>query len=729
MFQTLTAPPLTLETALTDAVGDAAAKKLKTLGLVTVEDLISHWPRRWRERGEEIDLALVPDGDPATASVLVRSTFLKKMRNGRQMYVCKCITTHGRELEVSIFSPWQAKKDGIVEGARVTFSGKVKSFRGKRQMSSPEYFLETADGPSSTDLAGTIVPIYPATAKASSEFIWEQMLAVLDQVGPMEDHLPLHLLVERDLPGYDWAVRTMHQPSSIEDANKARHRLTYDEAFSVQLSLALRRHGAEAIPTRPLPGAVAGLRAAFDARLPFELTPGQASAGEKLADAMNSTRPMNALVLGEVGSGKTVVAMRIMLQAIDSGSQAVFLAPTEVLAAQHYEGLSKMVEGLDVRVALLTGSMPARQRKEIEYAISQGDVDLIVGTHTLLNTKAGFHRLGLVVVDEQHRFGVAQRDQLRAQPMPPHQLVMTATPIPRTMAMTVYGDLDVISLDGLPGGRKPITSVVVPSQNPVWANRVWTRMGEEIAQGRQVFIVASLIDHGDEEAAVTAKTQALPNPDSENVDTLWADESVNTVPALSIYDLETQARQRLPHARVGVLHGKMEPEEKNDIMSRFSAGDVDILVSTTVIEVGVNVPNATVMAIWDADRFGIAQLHQLRGRVGRGGHAGLCLLVTATPDEHPARVRLDQVAGTLDGFKLAEADLKNRREGDILGTGQSGKSRFKFLDLTSGSRLIGQARKDADQIIRDDPALRSNPALATWLHETLGEAAGNLGRA
>lgn len=728
MFQTLTAAlPLTLQTPLVDAVGAAAAKKLKTLGLVTVEDLISHWPRRWRERGEEIDLALVPDGEPATASVLVRSAFLRKMRNGRQMYICKCITSHGRELEVSIFSPWQAKKDGIVEGARVTFSGKVKSFRGKRQMSSPEYFLETEGGPSSSDLAGTIVPVYPATAKASSEFVWEQVTTVLEQVGPLEEHLPIDLLIDRDLPGYDWAVRTMHQPSSVEDANKARHRLTYDEAFSVQLSLALRRHGAEAVPTRPLPGAVAGLRAAFDARLPFELTPGQASAGEKLAEAMNSTRPMNALVLGEVGSGKTVVAMRAILQAIDSGSQAVFLAPTEVLAAQHYEGLAKMVEGLDIRVALLTGSMPARQRKEIDYAIAQGDVDLIVGTHTLLNTKAGFYRLGLVVVDEQHRFGVAQRDQLRSQQMPPHQLVMTATPIPRTMAMTVYGDLDVISLDGLPGGRKPITSVVVPAQNPVWAKRVWERMGEEITQGRQVFIVASLIDHAETPDAKTTPT--ITSPDSENVDTLWADESVNTVPALSVYDLETQAREHLPHARVGVLHGKMEPEEKNDIMSRFSAGEVDILVSTTVIEVGVNVPNATVMAIWDADRFGIAQLHQLRGRVGRGGHAGLCLLVTATPEEHPARVRLDQVAGTLDGYKLAEADLKNRREGDILGTGQSGKSRFKFLELTSGSRLIGQARKDADKIIHDDPALRSNAALATWLRDTLGEAAGNLGRA
>ena len=722
-METVTLTPLTLDAPLEDAVGAENAARLNTLGLSTVQDLITYWPRKWRERGTDIDLALIPDGEPATVRVTIESLKETSLRNNprRRFLTARCVTPHGRTLEASFFSPWKARQDGIKQGAEVTFSGKVKTFKGTRQMSNPEYVFDSEVG---EDMAGTIVSIYPATAQATSPWIAEQITEVLDSIGTLVDPVPGYLLFDQELPGYNWAVRQVHRPDSIENAELAKKRLTYDEALAVQLSLAIRRYGSKSTPTRALPPIPNGLRVEFDRRLPFELTAGQASAGEKIATAMNSTTPANALVLGEVGSGKTVVALRAILQAVDAGAQAAFIAPTEVLATQHYEGLVKSLEGLDINIALFTGNSTkgAAARRELEADIAAGRIDLVVGTHVLTNGKTKFDNLGLVVVDEQHRFGVAARDALRRQAIPPHMVVMTATPIPRTLAMTVYGDLDVVALDGLPAGRQPIRTVVIPTMKEAWVARLWEVINEEIAAGRQAFIVASLIDAADRPA----------DADDETVNTQWDDESETSTPALplSVSELVEAVRVNLPHVRVGMLHGRMDAETKRVTMEQFNGGELDVLVSTTVIEVGVNVPNATVMAIWDADRFGIAQLHQLRGRVGRGEHAGLCLLVTNTPDEHSSRQRLDTVAGTLDGHKLAVADLKTRREGDILGTGQAGRSQFKLLDLTSGARLIGAARKDAEALIKADPALRGHYVLAQWLRDLIGdEAAANLARA
>ena len=715
---------LTLDTPVSDVLGERAAKRLETVSIHTVEDLLTYWPRKWRERGEDIDIALVPDGEPATVRAVILSVTEHGMKNNprRRMLIAKCRTIHDRQVDVSFFNPWQVRKQGIRSGVAVTFSGKVKTIRKSngaavRTMSSPEFILD--DEEITDDIAGTVVPVYPASAKAPTEWIHEQIVTVLDLTSTLLDPVPAHILMDRNLPGYDWAVRQVHKPSTTDNAELAKKRLTYDEAFAVQLSLALRRIGSKSRPTRALPPIAGGLLEAFDQRLPFTLTPGQASAGKRIAESMNSTTPANALVLGEVGSGKTIVAIRAVLQAVDAGAQAAFIAPTEVLASQHYEGLVESLKGLDINVELFTATGGAANRRRIETGLADGSIDLVVGTHVLTNGKVQFANLGLVVVDEQHRFGVEARDALRRQPVPPHMVVMTATPIPRTLAMTVYGDLDVIELDGLPAGRQPIQTVVIPTEKERWVERLWQKVGEELALGRQAFFVASLIEPSDSGT-----------PDSEQVVTQFADDSTPVTPPASIYEIEQRVRDNLPHARVGVLHGKLEPAVKHEVMSRFAAGHLDVLVATTVIEVGVNVPNATCMVIWDADRFGIAQLHQLRGRVGRGEHAGLCLLVTTTPDGHPSRGRLDTVASTLDGYKLAQADLKTRREGDILGTGQAGRSQFRLLDLTQGSKVIAAARKDAEAIIKADPALRANRQLGMWLRDKIGDAAAeNLTRA
>lgn len=711
-------PPLTAP--LRQVLGVRAAERLASLGLETVHDLITYWPRSWRVRGQDSDLALIPDGEAATVHATVtRATEVNLKGSKRTFLSVTCATSHGRTLEVTFFSPWQARKDGIKAGAQVTLSGKVKTFKGKRQMANPEYVF---DQELSQSMAGSCVSVYRATAQASSSWIAEQVQAVLAQLDTLFDPVPGYVREHHTLPDYDWAVRQMHAPTSPENADLARRRLTYDEALAIQLTLALRRRGAHATPARALPGAQNGLLAQFDARLPFVLTSGQIKAGQRIRESLNSTKPTNALIEGDVGSGKTLVALRAMLQAVDSGAQCAFVAPTDVLASQHYESLSEMVSHLDLTVALLSASMPAAARRLVEQGMADGSIDIVIGTQVLTTGKATFANLGLVIVDEQHRFGVAARDALRDQPVPPHMIVMTATPIPRTLAMTVYGDLDVITISGAPRGRKPITSVVVPLVKQNWVERLWTKLSEEIAQGRQVFIVAPLI-----ESALTGTAAG----DDEVADTEWTDGPQAMAPASSVSDLVEAVRTHLPSVSVSPLHGRMDAPRKHEVMSAFAAGDLDVLVSTTVIEVGVNVPNASVMVIWDAERFGIAQLHQLRGRVGRGEHAGLCLLVTGSPEGHPSRQRLNTVARTLDGHQLALADLLTRREGDILGTGQAGRSTFKLLSLISGQSFIKQARDDAEVIVTADPALRSQEhrGLALWLKETVGaDAAQNLTR-
>jgi ATP-dependent DNA helicase RecG len=500
----------------------------------------------------------------------------------------------------------------------------------------------------------------------------------------------------------------------------ARNRLKWDEAFAVQISLVQRKMRAAQWPAVPRPHRDDGLLAAFDAELPFPLTRGQRSVGEEIAHDLAAEHPMHRLLQGEVGSGKTVCALRGMLQVVDCGAQAAILAPTEVLAAQHYRSMRELLgpmgragelDGAEqaTQIALVTGSQGAPARRRALAAVSSGEAGIVVGTHALLYEGVEFRDLGLVVVDEQHRFGVEQRDALRAKAdQPPHVLVMTATPIPRTVAMTVFGDLEVSTLTELPGGRSPITTHVVPAtEKPTFLDRAWQRLREEVAQGHQAYVVCPRIG-GD------ASTEDASLVDSDTPARRPAAAVLEVAPLL--------AQGALQGLRVGVLHGRLPGDEKDAVMRDFGAGKLDVVVSTTVIEVGVDVPNATVMVVLDADRFGISQLHQLRGRVGRGSAPGLCLLVTETPLGSPARERLTAVESTLDGFRLAELDLELRREGDVLGEAQSGsRSHLRLLSLLKDADVIEEARTAAEELLADDPSLQAHPELAAAVGALVAE--------
>jgi ATP-dependent DNA helicase RecG len=525
------------------------------------------------------------------------------------------------------------------------------------------------------------------------------------------DPLPPSLREGKHLLPLMTALRGIHEPADWAQVTAARKRLKWDEAFLLQTFMAQRRRQIQAIGGQPRTGSVGGLRDAFDARLPFALTQGQHDVGDVLESELGQPHPMHRLLQGEVGSGKTVVALRAMLQVVDSGGQAALLAPTEVLAQQHHRSLLAMLGDLatagqlgspDVatRVALLTGSLNAAARRAALAEIADGTAGIVVGTHALISEGVDFHDLGLVVVDEQHRFGVEQRDLLRAKGMAPHTLVMTATPIPRTIAMTVYGDLETSTLRELPAGRVPLQTHVVGMQTPSYP-RTWERVREEVGKGRQAFVVCPRIGGDDKDEAVDEARR----------------------PSIAVEDLlPSLVEGPLAGLRVEALHGRMAPEAKDDVMTRFARGELDVLVATTVIEVGVDVPNATVMVVMDAERFGISQLHQLRGRVGRGGHAGLCLLVTDVDSESPSGERLKAVARTTDGFELAQEDLKLRREGNVLGTHQSGTtSHVRLLQVAHDEDLIVEARIEASTLVDADPELASHPALRIALAAMLDE--------
>lgn len=697
------------DTALSAVFDEADTTAMSKLGLSTLSDFLHYWPRAWVDRGEYADIDDLLDGQSVTTGFTVESAYTKDFRGTRKMLVVEGVTDHDRALSMTFFNPWEARKV-LTRGVHVTVSGTLETFRGKRSLKKPEFEL---DGDL---LARPVKTVYPGKAKISPVWIEKRNDAVVGNTEPLPEHLPEEILTRRAMPDFDSAVRDMHLPETVEDAEAAKNRLAYDEAFATQLVLVARRFGANSAIARPYAHASGGFREIYDAGLPYELTEGQAEAGTRIQASLAASTPMNALLLGDVGSGKTTVAIRALLQVVDAGGQGAFVAPTEVLAEQHYKGLREDLEGVGIRIGLLVGSMTAAEQKATRKDLAEGRIDLIVGTHSVLSKRAKFKQLGLAVIDEQHRFGVEQRDALRTRSeITPHLLVMTATPIPRTIAMTVYGDLDTYELKGVPAGRKPIKSVVVPLQNDSWIDRIWEVFADQIHHGHQIFLVGHLIEraegqksaaHGEDDAAVWSEDEdgKIPRP-----------------PSLTVYELADLTRSKLPEARVEVLHGKMDAEDKSAVMSRYAAGEIDVLVSTTVIEVGVNVPNATIMAIWDADRFGAAQLHQLRGRVGRGKYDGLCLLVTSAPDEHPSWERLSNVASTLDGYKIAQLDLEQRREGDILGSGQSGKSRMKLLNLTSAQTLIGQAREDAQGVLAADPALRRHPDLVRWLETMLSD--------
>jgi ATP-dependent DNA helicase RecG len=732
-----------LEDPLRLVVGDKAAKPLgRALDLHTVGDLLRHYPRRYETRGELTDLASLHDGEHVTVQAVIARVGSRPMRN-RRGSIFEATVTDGRgDLILTFFSrgrqDWREKV--LIPGLHGLFSGQVSTFRGKRQLAHPEFELLGLDEDThrAAEYAAEIIPVYPASKEITSWQIAASVRIALD-VLDIQDPMPHAIRKRHGLCGLADALRGIHRPIDRADIQRSRQRLKWDEAFLLQTVLAQRRLAATAFSATPRPRVADGLLDAYDARLPFELTVGQELAGAQISDEIALEHPMHRLLQGEVGSGKTVIAVRAMLQVVDGGGQAALLAPTEVLAQQHFRSITGQLGPLAqagelgaaehaTRVALLTGSLGAAARRRALLEAASGEAGIVIGTHALLEEQVQFADLGLVVIDEQHRFGVEQRDALRdkAGDGRPHLLVMTATPIPRTVAMTVFGDLEISTLTELPAGRAPISTHVVPgAEKPHYLERVWERLREETAQGRQSYVVCPRIG-GD-----------VPEGPGEDVgegpdDRGFADDSslaesasfaASARPALAVLDLAGElSRGPLAGLRLAVLHGRLPSDEKDRVMLAFAQGAVDVLVTTTVVEVGVDVPNATAMVIMDADRFGVSQLHQLRGRVGRGRHEGLCLLVTEAEPDSKSRQRLDAVAGTLDGFKLSRLDLEQRREGDVLGAAQAGRrSSLKLLTLLKDEELIGQARREATELVAADPALAGYPALASAIRVLLDQ--------
>ncbi|MGO4383524.1 ATP-dependent DNA helicase RecG [Specibacter sp. RAF43] len=708
------AGPPDLRMDLSRLVGKATADRVKEhLGISTTGELIHFFPRRYLNRGELTDLNRLPFDEEVTilARVVEQSTRQMQRRKGTITDVVITDNSGIRSpLRISFFSGWKAQRE-LQPGVLAMFSGRVSMFKGAKTLTNPGYLLLPDDDLAHHEAELAVarpIPVYAATAKMESwrtQKVVETVLPVLD-LTDIPDPVPAHLAAREKIMPLAEAYTQIHMPVTVEDIPAARRRFRYQEALALQTSLAMSRHAAASQDATGRPRVAGALLDAFDAQLPYTLTGGQRDIGELLAVEIAGGHPMQRLLQGEVGSGKTVVALRAMLQVIDAGGQAAFLAPTEVLAAQHYHSVTALLGTLGqgpllggphaTTVTLLTGSMPAAARKTTLLAAASGEAGIVIGTHALLSETVQFADLGLVVVDEQHRFGVEQRDALRTKALkPPHLLVMTATPIPRTVAMTVFGDLEVSELTELPAGRAAISTHIAPlAEHPGWEARVWARAREEIDAGHQVYVVCPKIGDDDSEGP------AGPAGDEHAMaGVLDVVQYLRNVPALA-------------GKRIEELHGRLDSADKQGTMAEFAAGDIDVLVATTVIEVGVDVHNASLMIILDADRFGMSQLHQLRGRVGRGGHAGTALLVTNLPPGHPSRKRLEAVAATTDGFVLAREDLELRREGDILGAKQSGgSSGLRVLSVLRDEALIMRARRDATEIVREDPALDRHPAL------------------
>lgn len=669
----------------------------------------------------------------------------------------------GSQMKLSFFNAWTAARE-IREGETMMFSGRVGIYRGEYTLTNPHYALlsKDASGADVTDAATAPVPVYRAPVKLPTDRISGYMAQLLEKVPlkELEDPVPYTIRRARKVPSLEWTYRALHTPDSEDTWRAAQAQMRYREAFVLQSALA-RLHSVRAAHlTQPRPAVEGGLADRLLQVLPYELTEGQQKVGAEIAADLSSESPMNRLLQGDVGSGKTVVALRAMLQVADAGGQSAMLAPTEVLAEQHLRSVLDILgdmaapedsdaddsaagsaEGAPagsgeepgrVRVRLLTASMGTRAKRKVLQELADGTAQIVIGTHALLSDEVSFHDLGLVVVDEQHRFGVEQRDGLRGTDGAlPHRLVMTATPIPRTVAMTVFGDLDVSVLDTLPAGRQKISTHVVPlAEKPAWASRLWRRAREEIDAGHQVYVVVPKIgEDGDslEEGAAFFGASSLNGAGAGNSaqgyfgqsSSASSDGKVQLTSVASMYSY-LSAEDALVGVRIGTLHGRMDPVEKTSVMTAFERGEIDLLISTTVIEVGVNVPNATLMIIMDADRFGISGLHQLRGRVGRGGYAGTCLLVTRQEEGGVSRERLDAVASTTDGFELSRIDLAQRREGDILGAAQSGsKSTLRFLRALADADIIERAREDARSVVEKDPTLAKHPSLARTIDRAL----------
>ena len=717
--------------------GRTGQRLSRELGLATVGDLLQHFPRRWIERGELTPITALPVGEQVTVVARVVSVERRQMHSRRGFIVDVTVTDDDSDrpasLDMAFFNSHDALRR-LQPGHRAMFHGKTALYRGALTLNNPDFsVLDGAEAPGRDDLAP--VPLYPATAKVPSWVLRASIGTVLDALGPepLDDPVPAQLLEAAStdgvpLPSLTAAYADIHRPAAVADALRAKRRFALQEALVLQGALALRRHAAALPDAVARPAVGHGLLAALDAQLPFTLTGGQVSAGAAIAADLARDRPMSRLLQGEVGSGKTVVALRAMLQVVDAGGQAALVAPTEVLAGQHHRSLTAMLgplahagrldapDGPSTEVVLLTGSLTAAQRREALLKIASGQAGLVVGTHALFGGTVQFADLGLAVVDEQHRFGVDQRESLRRANPGTHLLVMSATPIPRSVAMTVFGDLDLTLLPGLPSGRQPVaTHVARMAHGPRIIARVWEIIAEQAAAGHQAFVVCPKIEPGDPSDPGGQGGQgsqgARGDADAAAVQDMLP--RLASIPALE-------------GLRLAGLHGRQDQQTQAETMGRFVAGEVDVLVATTVVEVGVDVPNATVMAVLDADAFGLSTLHQLRGRVGRGTAPATCLLATRLEDGHPALERLEVLAETQDGLEIARADVQQRGEGDVLGASQHGGSRLKVLRVLRHADLIELAADWIGAHLAADGTLDHPPlaeAVAAWEagHEDTGD--------
>jgi ATP-dependent DNA helicase RecG len=668
-------------------------RELTGLGITTVLDLLEHFPRRYHDRRTRAAIAeLVVGAEATVVAEVVRST---EHRGGRTRRVEVTVSDGQATLSITFFNQqWRSRQ--LTPGTEAAFFGKVDRFRHKLQMVNPAVDVldpsgEALGGPGG-EHTGVIVPIYPESGKADVA-TWQLRKLVaeaLDRWPALEDPVPADVVQAAKVMSRAEAYRNIHRPEEDRDHYQARRRLVFDEFFRIQLQL-LRVQRELQTATRGIAHVVDGpLVTAFHERLPFDLTAGQRAAiGEILAD-MSGGHPMHRLLQGDVGAGKTVVAVTALLVAVQGGHQGALLAPTEVLAEQHARGIRALVDGLTVReegslmgerpvqVRLLTNK--TRGRDEILSALAAGQVDILVGTHALMSEDVHFSSLGLVVVDEQHRFGVEQREALRDKGVHPDELVMTATPIPRSAALLVYGHLDHSVMTELPAGRQPIATVLCRDDDERAA--AYRHIRSEVAHGHQAYVVCPLVEG------------------SETVEAKAAQE-----------ERDRLADEELEGLELEVLHGRMKPADKDRVMASFRARDIDVLVATTVIEVGVDVPNATVMVIESADRFGLSQLHQLRGRVGRGSAASTCYLF-ADPTTPEGLARLQAMVDSTDGFHLAEVDLELRGGGQLFGERQSGRSDLRLGRLPRDQKAVTFAREHAERVLAADPDLSHHRALA-----------------
>ena len=693
-------------TALDRVLGDKTAKSFaKNLGLATVADLLQHYPRRYSNRGELTPIANLPIGESLSIVAEVVDARERRMK-GRVSHILEVRITDGSGfLSLTFFNQAWRQKD-LKPGVRGLFAGKIGEYQGKLQLAHPDYelFPEEVSEFDAKAWADQPIPIYPASAIVTTWMIQRALGIILDTLEPIPDEVSAELQKKHKLLSINDALEKIHRPTTKNEIASAKKTLVYREAFLLQANLIQRRLDNEQAPATARTSKSGGYLERFDANLPFTLTAGQTEVGSEITSDIAKTYPMNRLLQGEVGSGKTLVALRAMLAVADSDGQSALLAPTEVLASQHFRSIEKSLgEELskEVGLTLLTGQLPTEARKKAMLQVVSGKARIVIGTHALFSEKVEFYDLGLVVIDEQHRFGVEQREKLRLKgKLSPHVLTMTATPIPRTLAVTVFGDMSVSSLTELPAGRKEIDSHVVRAGDPALVSRVWSRVAEEIAKGHQAFVVCPKIDETEKElsGASVEKTVA-----------------------------QLRKNAALSGVRIQELHGRMDADQKSQIMQSFGAKEIDLLVSTTVIEVGVDVPNATTMVILDADNFGISQLHQLRGRVGRGSAKGLCLLLTAAEDDSIALQRIEAVAAESDGFKLSEIDLELRREGDVLGASQSGgRSSLRLLRVIQDSELIQKVRVELEELFEEDPLLANHPTLRLAIDQA--NAAENLAK-